>query len=100
LDEEPEEEYPSDLNPSYNFSFDVKDDELTNYQNRQEEREGGVTKGSYSVVDPDGYVRTVKQTFILEASSLKLKLPCLMAMTHFKFCLGYVHCGFKERIPS
>ncbi|OXA50818.1 Cuticle protein [Folsomia candida] len=36
-----------------------KDDELTNYQNRQETRDGGVTKGSYSVVDPDGYVRTV-----------------------------------------
>ena len=49
-------------NPQYNFSFDVKDDELTNYQNRQEERDGGVIKGSYSVVDPDGYVRTVTYT--------------------------------------
>jgi len=59
---EPEEEYPSDPNPQYNFSFDVKDDELTNYQNRQEERDNGVIKGSYSVVDPDGYVRTVTYT--------------------------------------
>jgi hypothetical protein len=67
-EEEAEEQYPSDVNkttqllnnfksfliqqpnPQYNFSFDVKDDELTNYQNRQEEREGGVIKGSYSVV--------------------------------------------------
>jgi len=60
--QELEDEYPSDPNPQYNFAFDVKDDDLTNYQNRQEERDGGVIKGSYSVVDPDGYVRTVTYT--------------------------------------
>ena len=49
-------------NASYQFGFDVKDDEFTNYQNRQESRDNGVIKGSYSVVDSDGFIRTVKYT--------------------------------------
>jgi outer membrane biosynthesis protein TonB len=40
----------------------VKDDEFTNYQNRKESRTGGVIKGSYSVVDSDGFIRTVSYT--------------------------------------
>ncbi|CAG7734183.1 unnamed protein product [Allacma fusca] len=82
--EEPEE-YAPDPNPQYNFSFDVKDDDLTNYQNRQEERDGGVIKGSYSVVDPDGYVRTVTYTadpkngfqakVVREPTDVKVKFP-------------------------
>ncbi|GFG29948.1 hypothetical protein Cfor_05464 [Coptotermes formosanus] len=51
-----------DPNPHYQFSFDVKDDEFTNYQNRKEQREGGKISGSYSVVDSDGFIRTVKYT--------------------------------------
>lgn len=49
-------------NPSYQFGFDVKDDEFTNYQNRKETRDGGIIKGSYSVVDSDGFIRTVSYT--------------------------------------
>lgn len=49
-------------NPAYQFSFDVKDDEFTNYQNRKEQREGDKISGSYSVVDSDGYIRTVTYT--------------------------------------
>lgn len=56
-----EEEY-DDQNSSYQFGFDVKDDEFTNYQNRKEVRDGSVIKGSYSVVDSDGFIRTVKYT--------------------------------------
>ncbi|ODM95793.1 Cuticle protein [Orchesella cincta] len=80
-----QEEYPSDPNPQYNFSFDIKDDELTNYQNRQEERDGQTIKGSYSVVDPDGYVRTVTYTadpkngfqakVTREPTDVKIKFP-------------------------
>lgn len=40
----------------------MKDDEFTNYQNRKESREGNVIKGSYSVVDSDGFIRTVTYT--------------------------------------
>ncbi|XP_062544249.1 putative uncharacterized protein DDB_G0271606 isoform X1 [Armigeres subalbatus] len=57
---EDEEDY--DPNPSYQFGFDVKDDEFTNYQNRKEQRDGNVIKGSYSVVDSDGFIRTVTYT--------------------------------------
>jgi outer membrane biosynthesis protein TonB len=52
----------SQSNPSYQFGFDVKDDEFTNYQNRKETRDGNVIKGSYSVVDSDGFIRTVSYT--------------------------------------
>ncbi|XP_077285546.1 uncharacterized protein LOC143910823 [Arctopsyche grandis] len=59
-----EEQLPEDYdpNPSYQFGFDVNDDQFTNYQNRKEERQGGVIKGSYSVVDSDGFIRTVTYT--------------------------------------
>ncbi|XP_055630320.1 probable basic-leucine zipper transcription factor I [Toxorhynchites rutilus septentrionalis] len=57
---ENEEDY--DPSPSYQFGFDVKDDEFTNYQNRKEQRDGNVIKGSYSVVDSDGFIRTVTYT--------------------------------------
>lgn len=40
----------------------MKDDEFTNYQNRKEVRDGNVIKGSYSVVDSDGFLRTVTYT--------------------------------------
>nr|CAD7447696.1 unnamed protein product [Timema bartmani] len=49
-------------NPQYQFSFDVKDDQFTNYQNRKEQRKGDKISGSYSVVDSDGFIRTVKYT--------------------------------------
>ncbi|KOB77305.1 putative cuticle protein [Operophtera brumata] len=48
--------------PSYQFGFDVNDDQYTNYQNRKEQRDGDVIKGSYSVVDSDGFIRTVTYT--------------------------------------
>lgn len=47
---------------SYKFGFDVTDDQNTNYQNRQEQRDGNKISGSYSVVDSDGFIRTVTYT--------------------------------------
>jgi hypothetical protein len=59
-----EQQNPEDYdpNPSYQFGFDVNDDQYTNYQNRKEQREGNKITGSYSVVDSDGFVRTVTYT--------------------------------------
>lgn len=54
LTSEEEEDDIYDNNPSYQFGFDVKDDEYTNYQNRKETRDNGIIEGSYSVVDSDG----------------------------------------------
>lgn len=63
----------------------MKDDEFTNYQNRKEVRDGGVIKGSYSVVDSDGFIRTVKYTadpkegfkaeVIREPTDIVVKIP-------------------------
>ncbi|GAB6028083.1 hypothetical protein CHUAL_002303 [Chamberlinius hualienensis] len=47
---------------NFNFGYDVKDSKYGNYQSRQESGSAdpkGVTKGSYSLVEPDGSVRTV-----------------------------------------
>ncbi|XP_066250591.1 putative uncharacterized protein DDB_G0271606 isoform X2 [Euwallacea similis] len=84
-EEDEEEEGDYDPNPSYQFGFDVKDDQYTNYQTRKEERDGKTITGSYSVVDADGYIRTVKYTadpkegFKAEVSreptDIKIKIP-------------------------
>ncbi|XP_022188439.1 cuticle protein [Nilaparvata lugens] len=57
---QPADDY--DPNPQYQFSFDIKDDESTNYHNRKETRDGDKISGSYSVVDSDGFIRTVTYT--------------------------------------
>ncbi|CAH1999907.1 unnamed protein product [Acanthoscelides obtectus] len=56
-----EEEKYSPPNP-YAFGFDVQDDHYTNYQNRKEQSDGKKITGSYSVVDSDGFLRTVQYT--------------------------------------
>lgn len=70
---------------AYQFGFDVKDDEFTNYQNRKESRDNGVIKGSYSVVDSDGFIRTVnyvadpkegfKAEVVREPTDIVVKIP-------------------------
>jgi hypothetical protein len=70
---------------SYQFGFDVKDDEFTNYQNRKEVKDGNVIKGSYSVVDSDGFIRTVTYTadpkegfkaeVVREPTDIVIKIP-------------------------
>lgn len=42
----------------YEFAYEVKDDATTNYQNRVEFVENGELRGSYSLLYPDGVVRT------------------------------------------
>lgn len=43
---------------NYEFAYEVSDDATTNYQNRVEFVEDGVLQGSYSLLSPDGVVRT------------------------------------------
>ncbi|XP_046392324.1 cuticle protein 19.8 [Ischnura elegans] len=83
--QQPLQEEDYDPNPAYNFSFDVKDDTFTNYQNRKEQREGDKISGSYSVVDSDGFIRTVTYTadplqgfkaeVVREPTDIVVKLP-------------------------
>jgi len=57
---EVEEETTTHAPQPYNFGFEVRDDDTTNYQNRAEVQDSeGRIKGSYSYVLPDGYVYTV-----------------------------------------
>ncbi|XP_049303468.1 larval cuticle protein A2B-like isoform X2 [Bactrocera dorsalis] len=54
------EEY--DPHPQYKFSYGV-DDKLTGDSKSQvEERDGDVVRGEYSLIDADGYKRTVQYT--------------------------------------
>ena len=55
-------EHYADVHPHYNFAYDVNDWHTGDVKSQHEERDGDVVKGSYSLVEPDGHVRTVKYT--------------------------------------
>lgn len=48
--------------PKYFFEYDVKDYKTGDIKNQWEQREGDIVKGQYSLVEPDGSVRTVEYT--------------------------------------
>ncbi|CAH2075440.1 unnamed protein product, partial [Iphiclides podalirius] len=45
--------------PRYAFAYGVKDPHTGDVKSQQEERDGDVVRGSYSLVEPDGTTRTV-----------------------------------------
>ncbi|KAG8248600.1 hypothetical protein J6590_036958 [Homalodisca vitripennis] len=51
-----------DPNPSYNYAYDIKDALTGDSKSQQESRQGDAVQGSYSLVEPDGSVRTVEYT--------------------------------------
>ena len=51
-----------DLHPQYNFGYSVADTLTGDAKTREESRDGDVVRGSYSVADPDGRIRTVTYT--------------------------------------
>ncbi|KAG8248596.1 hypothetical protein J6590_036954 [Homalodisca vitripennis] len=51
-----------DPNPSYNYAYDIKDALTGDSKSQHESRDGDVVQGSYSLVEPDGSVRTVDYT--------------------------------------
>ncbi|KAK9498706.1 hypothetical protein O3M35_003280 [Rhynocoris fuscipes] len=53
------EQEPYDDHPKYAFSYGVKDTHTGDIKHQTEERDGGVVKGQYSLVEPDGSTRTV-----------------------------------------
>nr|XP_022900845.1 cuticle protein 19-like [Onthophagus taurus] len=48
--------------PRYAFKYGVADPHTGDVKSQQETREGGVVKGQYSLLEPDGSVRTVDYT--------------------------------------
>ncbi|KAJ8972076.1 hypothetical protein NQ314_000389 [Rhamnusium bicolor] len=45
--------------PKYSYNYGVADGVTGDRKSQHESRDGGVVKGSYSVVEPDGSVRVV-----------------------------------------
>ncbi|XKL67494.1 hypothetical protein PGB90_002985 [Kerria lacca] len=48
--------------PKYHFTYDVKDEYTGDVKSQSEERDGGIVKGRYSLIEPDGSKRTVEYT--------------------------------------
>lgn len=48
--------------PKYAFNYGIKDPHTGDIKSQAEERDGDVVKGQYSLVEPDGSVRTVDYT--------------------------------------
>jgi hypothetical protein len=48
--------------PKYSFNYGVHDGLTGDVKSQSEVRDGGVVKGQYSLVEPDGSVRTVDYT--------------------------------------
>lgn len=46
--------------PKYHFNYGVKDGHTGDIKEQEEERDGDVVRGSYSLVEPDGTVRKVQ----------------------------------------
>jgi len=53
---------PYDAHPQYNYAYSVQDGLTGDAKNHQEARDGDVVQGQYSLVEPDGAVRTVTYT--------------------------------------
>ncbi|XP_049775193.1 cuticle protein 21-like isoform X7 [Schistocerca cancellata] len=51
-----------DPHPQYNYAYSVQDALTGDSKNQQESRDGDVVQGSYSLVEPDGSIRTVDYT--------------------------------------
>ena len=49
-----------DEHPRYAYAYSVDDDYTGDHHKQQEERDGDVVKGQYSLVEPDGSVRVVE----------------------------------------
>lgn len=50
------------MHPAYAFSYGVKDVHTGDVKSQWESRDNGVVKGHYSIVEPDGSIRTVDYT--------------------------------------
>jgi len=53
---------PVDLYPQYRYAYSVQDSITGDIKGQHESRDGDVVRGQYSLVDPDGTLRTVTYT--------------------------------------
>jgi len=57
-----QEAEPFDLHPQYQYSYSVHDSVTADIKTQEESRDGDLVRGSYSIVEPDGTLRTVTYT--------------------------------------
>lgn len=60
-----------DPNPQYSFAYDVQDSLTGDSKAQHETRSGDVVQGSYSLIDADGFKRTVEYTGTHFSTSIK-----------------------------
>jgi hypothetical protein len=60
--------------PRYSFNYGVTDHHTGDIKSQSETRDGGVVKGQYSLVEPDGSIRTVDYT----ADDINGKFGCMI----------------------
>ncbi|XP_014275794.1 cuticle protein 7 [Halyomorpha halys] len=60
IDQSPKYDY--DPSPKYAFDYAISDVHTGDTKSQWETRDGGVVKGEYSLIEPDGSVRTVEYT--------------------------------------
>jgi len=53
---------PYDAHPQYNYGYSVQDGYTGDQKSHSESRDGDVVQGQYSLVEPDGAIRTVTYT--------------------------------------
>ncbi len=63
---------PYDPHPQYNYGYSVQDGLTGDSKTASESRDGDVVKGQYSLVEPDGAIRTyVKKTYFKNISLIQ-----------------------------
>ena len=84
-----------DADGSYEYSYKVEDDYKLNYHNRYEKRTGNTVNGRYSVVDPDGSLRTVEYSaspntgFVAKVSVEENVVPAIVELYSVPVRSGY-----------
>lgn len=90
--------------PKYFFEYDVKDYKTGDVKNQWEQRDGDSVKGQYSLVEPDGSVRTVEYTSDEKSGfNAVVKKSELIKVQSHSFPHGHVQTEYKLResvIPS
>lgn len=71
----------SKAHPHFHYEYKVHDDKHHDYKSKHEERDGYKVKGTYSLLQPDGHVRTVdyhsdhKQGWVAKVTYKKHEWP-------------------------
>jgi hypothetical protein len=97
-----------DPDPRYSCVYSVHDPVIWDVKEQLESRSGDVVQGSYSLVEPDGTVRTVEYTAdivsgfnaVIERHPLVVRAVAPHAFTPFTYPLHTAHANFDSPYAS